>query len=172
MTTRTSAPDAKNDKLARASEATANGENEFGDYQIRPSLNQSFQVGKVKEIIVDVFQQVLDGTYARSTFTLQIYFESARIVYSHFHLSGKEYTKTDAATWSRQIVNEINSRIVDLKMQRYAHVVQITMMEQTGAGSRSISRCLWDASCDSPVFEIYKSKTMTCIVSVYGVYRY
>lgn len=86
--------------------------------------------------------------------------------------SGKEYTKSEVATWCRQIVNDINSRVADLNMPRYAHVVQITMMEQTGAGSRSISRCLWDASCDSTVHEIYKSKTMICIVSVYGVYRY
>lgn len=69
-------------------------------------------------------------------------------------------------------MNEINTRIADLRMHHYAHVVQITLMEQTGAGSRSISRCLWDASCDSTVFEIYKSKTMICICSVYGVYRY
>lgn len=87
-------------------------------------------------------------------------------------VSGKEYSKADAAKWCQQIVNEINGRIVALKMPRYAHVVQITMMEQTGAGSRSITRCLWDAGCDHTVSETYKTKTMVCIVSVYGVYRY
>lgn len=54
---------AKNEKLAKAKEATVNGEDEVGDFQIRPSLNNSFHVAKVKEIIVDAFQQVLDGTY-------------------------------------------------------------------------------------------------------------
>lgn len=54
---------AKNEKLAKTTEATVNGEIEIGDFQIRPSLNNSFNVAKVKEIIVDAFQQTLDGTY-------------------------------------------------------------------------------------------------------------
>lgn len=31
-------------------------------YQIRPSLSKSFQMANVKEIIGEVFQQILDGT--------------------------------------------------------------------------------------------------------------
>lgn len=56
----------KNERLTEASEATANGDEEFGDFQIRPSLLQSFQRADVRAIIVDVFQQVLDGEYIRS----------------------------------------------------------------------------------------------------------
>lgn len=54
---------AKNERFTKATEATVNGDDEIGDFQIRPSLNNSFNVAKVKEIIVDAFQQALDGTY-------------------------------------------------------------------------------------------------------------
>lgn len=62
----------KNERLTEASEATANGDEEFGDFQIRPSLTQSFQRADVRAIIVDVFQQVLDGEYTRSKVTLRL----------------------------------------------------------------------------------------------------
>lgn len=46
------------------------------------------------------------------------------------------------------------------------------LAEQTGAGCRYIARCHWDASCDSKVSEQYKSESIVCIVSVFGVYQY
>lgn len=67
----------KNQKLSKASEATANGEDEIGQFQIRPSLNQLFPEAKVKDIIVDVFQQVLEGTYQASEFQT-IYFDCSK----------------------------------------------------------------------------------------------
>lgn len=54
------------EKLTTASESNVNNEDEIGNFQIRPNLNNLFQEGKVREVIVDVFQQVLDGTYFRS----------------------------------------------------------------------------------------------------------
>lgn len=33
------------------------------NYQIRPNLNESFRVANIKDIIVDVLQQVLEGMF-------------------------------------------------------------------------------------------------------------
>lgn len=85
---------------------------------------------------------------------------------------GKEYSSDEVSEWCRQIVNDINRRIKDLEIHRYKHIVQIMLAEQTGAGCRYISRCHWDASCDSKISEQYKSETIVCIVTVFGVYQY
>lgn len=82
------------------------------------------------------------------------------------------YASSEASEWSRQIVNDINKRIKDLETPRYKHLVQVMLAEQAGAGSRYIARCIWDASCDSKVSEQYKSETIICIVTVFGIYRY
>lgn len=68
----------KNKKLSKASETTANGEDEIGQFQIRPSLNQLFPEAKVKEIIMDVFQQVLEGTCKGSEFQTIYYFDCSK----------------------------------------------------------------------------------------------
>lgn len=74
--------------------------------------------------------------------------------------------------WSKQIVNETNQRIKELNIPRYRHIVQVMLAEQTGAGCRYVARCCWDASADSKVSEQYKSETIICIVTVFGVYCY
>lgn len=86
--------------------------------------------------------------------------------------TGKEYSSNDVAAWCRQIVDGINKRITSLEIPRYKHIVQTMLSEQTGAGSRYIARCHWDASCDIKVSEQYKSETMICVVTVFGVYQY
>lgn len=77
-----------------------------------------------------------------------------------------------ASKWCEQISSEINRRLCEMKIERYKHIVQVMLVEQTGAGCRYIARCRWDASCDSKIAEVYKSKTMSCIVSVYTIYHY
>lgn len=69
-------------------------------------------------------------------------------------------------------MNETNRRIKELEIPRYRHIVQIMLTEQSGAGCRYTARCHWDASCDSKVSEQYKSETIICIVTVFGVYQY
>lgn len=85
---------------------------------------------------------------------------------------GKEYSSREAANWSRQIVDDISKRIKDLSIPRYKHVVQVMLAEQTGAGSRFIARCVWDAECDSKISETYTSENVICIVTVFGIYSY
>lgn len=60
----------------------------------------------------------------------------------------------------------------ELKIPRYKHVVQVMLAEQTGAGCRYIARCRWDAEADSKISEFYKSESIICIVTVFGIYLY
>uniref|UniRef100_A0A1B0DBY6 Uncharacterized protein n=1 Tax=Phlebotomus papatasi TaxID=29031 RepID=A0A1B0DBY6_PHLPP len=46
----------------------------------------------------------------------------------------KTYSKEDAAIWTKQISQEVGSKIMELKMKRYKHVVQVTLGQQLGAG--------------------------------------
>ncbi|XP_031635733.1 dynein light chain Tctex-type-like [Contarinia nasturtii] len=117
----------------------------INQYQIRPSIGNSFPIASIREIINEILLQTLDG---------------------------KEYTCSEVGAWCRQIVDGINMRIKSLEIPRYKHIVQTMLAEQTGAGSRYIARCHWDASCDSKVSEQYKSETIICIVTVFGVYQY
>lgn len=89
-----------------------------------------------------------------------------------FLLIGQEYNQEKVSVWCKEIVNEINKRLRELDVPRYKHVVQVMLLPQNGAGCRFIARCRWDASCDNKISEVYKSKTMSCIVSVYTIYHY
>lgn len=91
----------------------------------------------------------------------------------HFNIQiGKTYNVSEVADWCRQIVNTINQRIKELEIPRYRHIVQVMLLEQTGAGCRYTARCCWDASTDSKISEQFKSETIICIATVFGVYRY
>lgn len=92
-------------------------------------------------------------------------------IFEFFNI-GKEYSSKEVGEWCRQIVNDINRHIKELAIPRYKHIVQIMLSEQTGAGCRYLARCHWDASCDSKISEQYKSETIVCIVTVFGVYQY
>lgn len=74
--------------------------------------------------------------------------------------------------WTKQIADQINGRIKDLSMRRYKHIVQVMLSQQTGAGSKYIARCVWDAECDSQISDYFTNENIVCVVSVFGVYIY
>ncbi|XP_055702545.1 dynein light chain Tctex-type protein 2B-like isoform X2 [Phlebotomus papatasi] len=84
----------------------------------------------------------------------------------------KTYSKEDAAIWTKQISQEVGSKIMELKMKRYKHVVQVTLGQQLGAGCKYIARCRWDAESDSQVSNVFTNSSLFCIVTVFGVYLY
>lgn len=146
---------------------------EQSQYQMRPSIGKSFPVTNVREIINEVLLQILDGK--RDYFKIQ---QRKEFLYQTAHDSsiplkiGKVYTSGHVGEWCRQIADDINRRITGLATPRYKHIVQVMLAEQTGAGSRFTARCVWDASCDSRVSEQFKSETIDCHVTVFGIYRY
>lgn len=139
------------------------------NYQMRPNLNESFRMANIKDIIVDVLQQVLEGTF--KLFSLYSHLKQINSRLNSVRLD-KQYSSRDAANWSRCIVDDITKRIKDLSIPRYKHVAQVMLAEQTGAGSRFIARCLWDAECDYKISETYTTENIICIVTVFGVYFY
>lgn len=144
---------------------------EPSQYQMRPSIGKSFPVSNVREIINEVLLQVLDGKcdfLENKKKTLFNFF----IMINRYTMIGKVYASGHVAEWCRQIADDINRRITGLATPRYKHIVQVMLTEQTGAGSRFIARCIWDASCDSKVSEQFKSETIVCTVTVFGIYRY
>lgn len=46
------------------------------------------------------------------------------------------------------------------------------LVQQTGAGSRYIARCCWDAECDCHISDFYANEHIVCVVSVFGIYLY
>ena len=133
------------------------------NYQIRPSLNDSFKIESVKGIIDVAMQQFLEGLFIRSI----------RCHWSHGHsLAGKSYSQTEAATWTKQISDEISRSVQDLNVPRYKHVVQVMMAQKTGAGCRYIARCRWDAECDSKISKYFTNDSIICVVTVFGIYLY
>ncbi|XP_055612594.1 dynein light chain Tctex-type protein 2B-like [Uranotaenia lowii] len=114
-------------------------------YQMRPTLDQTFKSERIKQII----NTVLNDT-----------------------LSGKKYTAVDAARWTKTLADEISLKVKDLEMKRYKHVVQVVLGQQLGAGCKYIARCRWDAECDNQTSAEFKSATIFCIVTVFGLYLY
>lgn len=108
--------------------------------------------------------------------------------------AGKQYQSTQIGEWTGKISDTISTQLKELNMRRYKHIVQVVIVQQTGAGCkydasklidissqlanvqfsifRYIARCRWDAECDVQVSNYFTNETMACIVTVFGVYMY
>ncbi|KAJ3629392.1 hypothetical protein MTP99_013787 [Tenebrio molitor] len=114
-------------------------------YQIKPVLADKFKAGTVKEIIRNALGD---------------------------KLSGKAYEADKVKKWTVDLANEISSKVTELKMKRYKHIVQVILGEHKGAGVKSGVRCLWDSETDGYTSEIFSNDTIFCLVVVYAVYLY
>ncbi|RZC38930.1 tctex1 domain-containing protein 2, partial [Asbolus verrucosus] len=70
-------------------------------------------------------------------------------------LSGKSYDAERVKKWTVELANEISSKVTELKMKRYKHIVQVILGEHKGAGVKSGVRCVWDAETDGYTSEIF-----------------
>ncbi|XP_059619747.1 dynein light chain Tctex-type protein 2B-like [Phlebotomus argentipes] len=139
--------------MEQVAEISGSGSHSFPDkaiddgntFQIRPTLENSFQTFQVKEIIKACLARIL---------------------------TDKTYSKDDVASWTKQIAQDVGNQIIELKMKRYKHVVQVALGQQLGAGCKYIARCRWDAECDSQVSDVFTNTSLYCIVTVFGVYLY
>ncbi|KAG4076105.1 hypothetical protein HA402_011451 [Bradysia odoriphaga] len=114
-------------------------------YEIKPSQTEGFKQQAVKEIISNVLIEVLDG---------------------------KQYQSTHIAEWISKISDTISTQLKELNMRRYKHIVQVVILQQTGAGCKYIARCRWDAESDVQVSNYFTNESMACIVTVFGVFMY
>ncbi|XP_055695081.1 dynein light chain Tctex-type protein 2B [Lutzomyia longipalpis] len=136
------------EKIAVKSDTNATTNEKIPDgntFLIKPTLENTFQTFQVKEIIKECLTSIL---------------------------TDKIYSKEEVPVWTKQIADDVSNKIVDLKMKRYKHVVTVTLGQQLGAGCKYISRCRWDAECDSQVSDVFTNSSLFCVVTVFGVYLY
>mmetsp|Transcript_37533 Transcript_37533/g.112132 ORF Transcript_37533/g.112132 Transcript_37533/m.112132 type:complete len:151 (+) Transcript_37533:106-558(+) len=88
-------------------------------------------------------------------------------------LADKSYSADGAAQWSKEISDEIKSRLkAEFDLPRYKFVVQVLIGEQRGEGIRFAGRCLWDHNTDAFAEDSYRNDSLFCVASAYGVYLY
>mmetsp|Transcript_26870 Transcript_26870/g.86805 ORF Transcript_26870/g.86805 Transcript_26870/m.86805 type:complete len:124 (-) Transcript_26870:495-866(-) len=115
-------------------------------YNTRPPFNQKFKPTAVKVLIGAVMSE---------------------------RLADKAYSSEAAAQWSREISDEIKTRIKsEFDLPRYKLVVQVLIGEQRGEGIRYGGRCLWDPNTDAYAEDTYRNDSLFCVASAYGVYLY
>ncbi|XP_030376399.1 tctex1 domain-containing protein 2 [Scaptodrosophila lebanonensis] len=115
-------------------------------YSMRPAFGEMFPLPIVKSIINTVMAE---------------------------KLKDKTYDKDTAATWTREIADEVNLQIAaSSKVKRYKHVVQVMLGQELGAGTFYTSRCCWDCDCDTSVSEVFSNTSLFCVCTVFGTYQY
>lgn len=92
------------------------------DHPLRPQYKDSFHPNQAKEII----NQVLEAK-----------------------LKDKTYNSELTSQWSRDIADEIKSKLKELNLPRYKYVVSVAIGEQRGEGIRIGCRCFWDSDTDA-----------------------
>ncbi|KAI9340646.1 Tctex-1 [Zopfochytrium polystomum] len=80
------------------------------------------------------------------------------------------------AAYHHNKVGPWNSNIVELALKKlsglnkpFKYIVTCTIMQKNGAGLHAASSCYWDNATDGCTTYKYDSKTMYCIVNVYGL---
>ncbi|CAH0546317.1 unnamed protein product [Brassicogethes aeneus] len=114
-------------------------------YQIKPSLEEKFKEVPVKEIIRNILTETLGG---------------------------KTYEAEKVKKLTISIANDVNTKIKELQMKRYRHIVQVIIGEMKGAGVKSGVRCIWDSECDGYTSEIFMNDYLFCVTTVFAVYFY
>merc|ERR1719446_498705 len=113
-------------------------------YSIRPSFKEKFRPAAVKELITTVLSE---------------------------KLKDKTYNAESTAQWSREIADDIKSRLKsELELPRYKFVVQVVIGEQRGEGVRMGCRCFWDPDTDGYAEDTYRNDSLFCIAAAFGSY--
>lgn len=84
----------------------------------------------------------------------------------------KTYSTENAKKWTKTIADEINRKLKEQEDSRYRHVVQVVILQKLGQGFKFFGRCRWDCECDRQITDSFTNDTLTCVVSVFGVYSY
>ncbi|RIA95325.1 Tctex-1 family-domain-containing protein [Glomus cerebriforme] len=112
---------------------------------LRPAFFQKFRAPPVKTMIQQIVSKKLDQAI---------------------------YNKDHAPGWAHEIAEEIKQKLLEMELSRYKYIVNVTIMENKGAGARMQVNCLWDSDTDNLAQETFKNETIICVVMVFGVYFY
>eukprot|EP00906_Rhabdomonas_costata_P036393 RCo051069 len=115
------------------------------NFSLRPNHKKKFRAPVVKEIMKKVLQQKLDG---------------------------QEYHPDNVTNYTKEIADTICARLKEVGWDRYKYIVQVVIGEQRGEGLKMGCRCFWDSDTDSYAEEMYTSKQLFCVATVYGIYHY
>ncbi|KAJ3414933.1 Dynein light chain Tctex-type [Chytridiales sp. JEL 0842] len=83
-------------------------------------------------------------------------------------LQNAAYHHNKVPQWTSNIVELVLKRLSSLN-KPFKYVVNCVIMQKNGAGLHSASSCYWDAGTDGVATYRYESKTMYCIVNVFGL---
>jgi hypothetical protein len=82
------------------------------------------------------------------------------------------YDKDQAPGWAHEIAEEIKKKLLEMELSRYKYIVNVTILENKGAGARMQVNCLWDSDTDNLAQETFSNETIICVVMAFGVYFY
>lgn len=125
--------------------AQRESETQEPSFQIRPSFEQKFRPGAVKDIITTVLND---------------------------SLSGKVYDANKVTNWCKDISTNIKNKIKVMGYDRYKIVVEVVIGEQRGEGVRMGTRCLWDSDTDSYASHVFMNDSLFCCAAAFGIYYY
>ncbi|XP_008488062.1 tctex1 domain-containing protein 2 [Diaphorina citri] len=115
------------------------------DFNIKPSLKDKFKPGKAKEIIRAVLEE---------------------------EFKDKPYDGKQSNQIVQKLSKIIKSKVEAVTHQNYKIVVEVTLVEQRGAGIRSDLKCIWDSDADGLASEVFISEHLVCHASVIALYYY
>mmetsp|Transcript_31628 Transcript_31628/g.75856 ORF Transcript_31628/g.75856 Transcript_31628/m.75856 type:complete len:118 (+) Transcript_31628:14-367(+) len=70
--------------------------------------------------------------------------------------------------WADAINEEIVAKLSALN-GNFKYIVSTSLVQKNGAGLNIATRCFWDDQTDGSLFFRYENKTLTAVVSVFGV---
>ncbi|KAI8614185.1 hypothetical protein CcCBS67573_g06048 [Chytriomyces confervae] len=78
------------------------------------------------------------------------------------------YHHNKVGQWNSNIVEQCLKKLASLN-KPFKYIVTCTIMQKNGAGLHAASSCYWDSTTDGCTTYKYDSKTMYCIVNVFGL---
>ena len=87
-------------------------------------------------------------------------------------LKDLEYRPDDIQNISKEITDIIRDKVRAMDFERYKIIVNCLIGEQRGEGVRMGCKMFWDSDTDSFAEEVYMSKHLFAVVTVYGLYQY
>jgi hypothetical protein len=87
-------------------------------------------------------------------------------------LEGQDYNADNIQNLIRDIADTVRDKVRDLDYRNYKILVHCLVGEQRGEGVRMGCKCFWDSDTDNLAEEVYVTKQLFGVVTVYGLYQY
>lgn len=112
-------------------------------YKMKPDEQTVFAPSKVKNEILSVLQEVLQG---------------------------KEYDAEECANLCCELSVMIKNKVKNLNFLRYKIISNVYIAPYADQGLKTASRCVWDDKTDSYACASFSNKSLVAIATVHGVF--